>query len=134
MANTHPFGQMLHNYRMRAGLTLRNVAEVSGYSEPYLSKIENGLVHPTNTELLTKLSAALQLSKIEEEAFFESAHKSKRYLRLPEGIPVEGYEYAHQFVHLLSDLGSDRSLRIRKFITKEQGAPSGRQYQPLPEK
>ena len=45
MANTHPFGQMLHNYRMRAGLTLRNVAEVSGYSEPYLSKNENGLVH-----------------------------------------------------------------------------------------
>jgi hypothetical protein len=71
--------------------------------------------------LLAKLSAALQLSEIEEEALFDSAHKSKRYLRLPEGIIVEGYEYAHQFVNLLSDLQSDRSLRIIKFITKKSG-------------
>jgi transcriptional regulator with XRE-family HTH domain len=54
-------GEYLRDQRRNAELTLRQLAEQTGLSNPYLSQIENGLRRPS-AEVLQRLAAALRVS------------------------------------------------------------------------
>jgi transcriptional regulator with XRE-family HTH domain len=54
-------GEYLREQRRAAELTLRQLAEQTGLSNPYLSQIENGLRRPS-AEVLQRLAAALRVS------------------------------------------------------------------------
>jgi transcriptional regulator with XRE-family HTH domain len=54
-------GEYLRDQRRAAELTLRQLAEQAGVSNPYLSQIENGLRRPS-AEVLQRLAAALRVS------------------------------------------------------------------------
>lgn len=67
-AGTHAVGQRaatlgdyLHDQRRAAQLSLRQLAEQAGVSNPYLSQIERGLRHPS-AEVLQQLAKALRIS------------------------------------------------------------------------
>lgn len=54
-------GEYLHDQRVSAQLTLRQLAEQAGVSNPYLSQIERGLRKPS-AEVLQQLAKALRIS------------------------------------------------------------------------
>src|SRR5436853_6257554 len=54
-------GDFLHERRVAAELSLRQLAEQTGVSNPYLSQIERGLRKPS-AEVLQQLAKALRVS------------------------------------------------------------------------
>jgi transcriptional regulator with XRE-family HTH domain len=54
-------GNYLHDQRVAAQLSLRQLAEQAGVSNPYLSQIERGLRRPS-AEVLQQLAKALRIS------------------------------------------------------------------------
>lgn len=54
-------GEYLHDQRVSAQLSLRQLAEQAGVSNPYLSQIERGLRRPS-AEVLGQLAKALRIS------------------------------------------------------------------------
>ena len=54
-------GEYLHEQRVNAELSLRQLAEQTGVSNPYLSQIERGLRRPS-AEVLQQLAKALRIS------------------------------------------------------------------------
>jgi len=54
-------GEYLHDQRRQAQLSLRQLAEQAGVSNPYLSQIERGLRKPS-AEVLQQLAKALRIS------------------------------------------------------------------------
>jgi transcriptional regulator with XRE-family HTH domain len=54
-------GDYLHQQRVSAHLTLRQLAEQAGVSNPYLSQIERGLRRPS-AQVLQQLAKALRIS------------------------------------------------------------------------
>ncbi len=64
-----PLGEFIANQRRAAELSLRQVAERAGISNPYVSQIERGLRKPS-AEVLQQLANALQVSA---ETLYEKA-------------------------------------------------------------
>lgn len=54
-------GEYLHEQRIANRLSLRQLAEATGVSNPYLSQIERGLRRPS-AEVLQSIAKALQIS------------------------------------------------------------------------
>jgi len=55
------FGAFIRSQRKLANLTLRQLAELTSLSNPYLSELERGMHHPS-VRVLRQLSEALNLS------------------------------------------------------------------------
>ena len=59
--SVHNLGQYLREQRQSAQLSLRQLSEVAGISNPYISQIERGLKKPS-AEILQALAKALRIS------------------------------------------------------------------------
>ncbi|CDQ20994.1 helix-turn-helix domain-containing protein [Halobacillus karajensis] len=59
------FGQFLKDLRKKRGLTLTELGDLIGYSNPYLSQIENGKKGIPSPALLMKLSLVLDVRQSE---------------------------------------------------------------------
>ena len=59
--SVHDLGDYLREQRQSAQLTLRQLSEVAGISNPYISQIERGLKKPS-AEILQALAKALRIS------------------------------------------------------------------------
>ena len=59
--SVHDLGQYLREQRESAQLSLRQLSEVAGISNPYISQIERGLKKPS-AEILQSLAKALRIS------------------------------------------------------------------------
>lgn len=62
-------GQFIKEQRQRSALSIRNLAELTGVSNPYLSQIERGLRKPS-AEILRSIAEALA---IRTETLYERA-------------------------------------------------------------
>jgi len=60
-AQREALGAFIHEQRKRANLSLRQLAEMTSLSNPYLSQIERGL-HQPSVRVLKAISDALNLS------------------------------------------------------------------------
>src|ERR1700709_785164 len=58
---THDIGEFIRDLRHNARISLRQLAEQAGVSNPYLSQIERGLRKPS-AEVLQQLANALRVS------------------------------------------------------------------------
>ncbi len=70
----HPLtlGEIIRRQRELAEVPMRQLAAMTGISNPYLSQIENGLREPSN-RVLTALAEALQVSVDDLRAATESS-------------------------------------------------------------
>src|SRR5450759_3627787 len=59
--SVHDLGEYLREQRQSAELSLRQLSEVAGISNPYISQIERGLKKPS-AEILQALAKALRIS------------------------------------------------------------------------
>lgn len=93
-----PFGRILRGHRRRLDLTLREVAEESGCSLSYLSKLESGQVLPKRKALLSKMADVLRLDAGERKTLERAAFYAEG--SLPLGIDTRRYEIVHRIVSL----------------------------------
>lgn len=59
--DVHGLGEFLREQRQKAQLSLRQLAEAAGVSNPYLSQIERGLRKPS-AEILQQIAKGLEIS------------------------------------------------------------------------
>lgn len=69
--NSDSFGELLHNFRIRSGLSQRELAEKAKIDNSLISRIERGERNVTRP-LLQLFSKILNLSQEEEDLFFIS--------------------------------------------------------------
>jgi transcriptional regulator with XRE-family HTH domain len=65
MDDQRDIAQRLHELRAWRGLSLKALAELAGYSESYLSRLESGERRLENRTIITALAAALRVSPSE---------------------------------------------------------------------
>ena len=118
-------GEYIADRRRAAELTLRQLAELTGVSNPYLSQIERGLRRPS-ADVLQQLSRALRVSA-------ESLYVRAGILD-PDEHTASSVERA-----LLADPAiSERHKQVlldvyRSFVAEDAAPPSGDQPGPAPE-
>jgi len=83
--SVHDLGEYLREQRHSAQLSLRQLSEVAGISNPYLSQIERGLKRPS-AEILQALAKALRISA---ESLYVRAGILEARTDLGEGHPVD---------------------------------------------
>jgi transcriptional regulator with XRE-family HTH domain len=89
MEENKEFGQYLKKLRKIKGITLTELGELVGYSNPYLSQIETGKRGTPSPEILKKLSEPLGVSY--EELMVKAGYLSfEEWQNTP--IPVEIYD------------------------------------------
>ena len=71
------FGNVLNEYRLKKGLSLRDLATELNISHVYLRNIELGKKSPPGDKLLIKIAQVLHLNKQEKELFFDLAALTK---------------------------------------------------------
>ena len=92
-----PFSESLHSIRVRHGLRQVELAKLVGYEQSYISALEVGLKGPPTDEFVERLTAAIPLTKEEQEALRAAAQESHRKLVIEPDAPADIYR-------LLSDL------------------------------
>ena len=87
------FGDFLQKKRMERQLTLRKMAELLGFSAPYLTDIEKDRRNPPEMESLEQISKVLNLSDDERAVMFDFAGKKRNAVApdLPEYIIERDY-------------------------------------------
>ena len=88
MAHPHPrpFGELLRQHRILAGLTQEALAERAGLSRRAISDLERGVNHTPQPGTLDLLVQALQLSAA-EQAEFRAAARWEKLERQPVPLP-----------------------------------------------
>jgi len=87
------FGDFLQKKRMERQITLRKMAELLGFSAPYLTDIEKDRRNPPEMESLEQISKVLNLSEDERAVMFDLAGKKRNAVApdLPEYIIERDY-------------------------------------------
>ena len=87
------FGDFLQKKRMERQITLRKMAELLGFSAPYLTDIEKDRRNPPEMESLVQISKILNLSEDERAVMFDLAGKKRNAVApdLPEYIIERDY-------------------------------------------
>jgi len=83
--SVHDLGDYLREQRQAAQLSLRQLSEVAGISNPYISQIERGLKKPS-AEILQALAKALSISA---ESLYVRAGILDERTDLHEALPVD---------------------------------------------
>ncbi len=107
---THDLGDYLREQRVTAELSLRQLAELAGISNPYLSQIERGLKRPS-AEILAQLARGLKVSA-------ESLYVRAGWLEDDEEAPVIGVPDAVAADPALTPAQRDALLAVyTEFVT-----------------
>ena len=87
------FGDFLQKKRTERQITLRKMAELLGFSAPYLTDIEKDRRNPPEMESLEQISKVLNLSEDERAVMFDLAGKKRNAVApdLPEYIIERDY-------------------------------------------
>lgn len=91
---TSPVSIFLRNTRLRAGLTQRQLADLIGYEQGYVSATELGLKSPSN-EFLAALVTQLKLNAKSQEELTVALKSSRRRFTLPPEVSTETYLFCN---------------------------------------
>jgi transcriptional regulator with XRE-family HTH domain len=127
-AQMEAFGSFIRSQRKLAKLTLRQLAELTSLSNPYLSELERGM-HQPSVRVLKQLSDALNLSAemlLAEAGLLDPDRGSDS----SSGAEQPGVEHAIKTDATLDDSQKAALLAVYQSMTRSQ-APAG-QPQPPP--
>ena len=91
------FGRALREFRRRAGLSQRQLAQVVGVDFSYISKLENGRLPPPSTDTIVRIADALGIAPDE---LLAAARKVPRAV----GESLAGTTEAQRFLQLASNM------------------------------
>ena len=114
------FGAFIRSQRKLANLTLRQLAELTSLSNPYLSELERGM-HQPSVRVLKQLSDALNVSA---EMLLAEAGLLKHRRRAGGGEagaePTGGVEHAIRTDATLDDTQKAALLAVYQSMTRQQ--------------
>ena len=91
-----PFAKLLRDHRIKAGLPQKELAELLGFEQSYLSALELGLKGPPNMEFASQLVMVLELDQEEQIALMEALAASQRRVDVPNEAPIEIFWMCHK--------------------------------------
>lgn len=111
-----PFASYLRELRLRRGLKQKEVSELLGYEQSYLSSLEKGLKGLPRRAFIDRLVSRLALSA-EEVAELERVVKiSNRQVLLPANAPRDEYELWADLRNLSGCLDASQLELIRSLL------------------
>ncbi|MET9864121.1 helix-turn-helix transcriptional regulator [Streptomyces smyrnaeus] len=124
--NVGNLGEFLREQRRTAKLSLRQLAEAAGVSNPYLSQIERGLRKPS-AEILQQLAKALRISA--ETLYVQAGILDERdrqdLLQVPAAILADPSMNEQQKQALLQIYESFRKENAPQRATAQDAGPTG---------
>lgn len=85
-------GHFIRNRRKALGLTQTQLARRIGVDDGYISAIERGMRTPDGCAFLDELAKGLDLDMAARSQLASTAKGSKRYIRLPDQMPLRKHE------------------------------------------
>lgn len=116
--DVHGLGEFLREQRRQARLSLRQLADAAGVSNPYLSQIERGLRKPS-AEILQQIAKGLQISA---ESLYVRAGILDEEVRESQGAPRPGVREAVLADPVLTEEQKQALIQIYTSFRRESGA------------
>lgn len=110
-----PFSVYLKKLRLHLGLSQDELAELLGYKQGYLSKVELG-EKPPSDELINRLQQTFELSDKHQEEIQSALKNSGRRFTLPAEVPTETYALCHELWDKIDRLYPAQIEAIRQLI------------------
>jgi len=122
-ANTMNFGAFLQSKREEKGVTLRKMAEILGFSAPFLSDVEKDRRNPPELAKLELIARILGLTYEEQETMYNLAGKKRDSVApdLPEYIMQRDYVAAALRTARDLDAGEEEWLRFVQELRERKG-------------
>lgn len=124
-----PFSKFFRQVREKSGLRQKDLAELLGYEQSYLSSVEIGTKGPPTPEFVQKLISVLTLNDDEARQLWEAVEASQRKIQIPsdapEGIFLLGYELRKQIDHLHPSQVEAMLAILRLSTAMKVAEPSG---------
>lgn len=99
-----PFAHFLKVLRQTRGLRQRDLAEMLGYEQSYLSALESGAKGPPRKDFLGRLARKLELTDLETSQLQVAVEHSRRCIKLPSRASTVVYELCHALEQQLDHL------------------------------
>jgi len=111
-----PFGVMLRDARLRAGLRQSEIAEEMGYEQTYWSALELGTKGPPPLSFVEKLVNVLGLDIETGDALRSAILNSNRHMTLPADSPVEAFRVFSKLRRQISTLHPEQLIAIEQIL------------------
>lgn len=111
-----PFSTYFHDLRRRYRVSQKELANIIGYEQGYISGLEIGRKGPPNEEFITKLIMGLNLDAIEQKALRQAVQESQRKYMLPGDASVEVFRMIHELWHEMENLHPAQVRMIRDVL------------------
>lgn len=92
-----PFSRLLSELRRRHGLLQKDLAELVGIEQTYLSALETGIKGPPTPDFVARLQKALNLDANAIKALEQAVDNSQRKMSLSADAPEEVFEVFNEF-------------------------------------
>lgn len=99
-----PFSERLKTHRINCGLRQKELAELLGYEQSYVSALELGLKGPPTDEFVKQLITVLKLSLEDQQTLNEAIAASQRKINIPSEAPTEIYWLFHKLRQQMDQL------------------------------
>ena len=122
-ANTQNFGAFLQSKREEKKITLRKMADMLGFSAPFLSDVEKDRRNPPDLAKLELIARILGLTYEEQETMYNLAGKKRDSVApdLPEYIMQRDYVAAALRTARDLDAGEEEWLRFVQELKERRG-------------
>ncbi len=102
--NATTFGEFLQQKREEKLITLRKMADMLGFSAPFLSDVEKGRRNPPDLPKLEQISGILGLTKEEERFMFDLAGDKRETIAPDLPVYIMGRDYVAAALRTARDL------------------------------
>ena len=91
-----PFSTTFRRVREKYGLRQKDLADLLGYEQSYLSALEVGSKGPPTSEFVQQLVSVLRLSPDEARQVWEAMDASQRKIQIPNDAPQSTFLLCHE--------------------------------------
>jgi len=124
-----PFSILFRHTRDKSGLRQKDLAELLGYEQSYVSAVEIGTKGPPTPEFVQKLISVLALNEVEARQLWEAMDASQRKIQIPSDAPEDifllGHELRKQIDHLHPSQVEAMLAILRLSTAMKVAEPSG---------
>lgn len=101
-----PFSKLLRQFRENRGLRQKDLAELLGYEQSYISALENGQKGIPRQEFIQTFIKKLHLNEDEIEAMNTALAVSRRTIQIPNTATEDEFKLAHSLERLFGKLSA----------------------------
>lgn len=126
-----PFSRLLSELRRRHGLLQKDLAELVGIEQTYLSALETGIKGPPTSDFVARLQKALNLDANARNALDEAVDNSQRKMSLSADAPEEVFEVFNEFRRQLDTIHPSQLEIFRMALALKNDLNEG-QFKEIP--